>query len=163
MIDKDFFWLVGLMEGEGCFRGDRGYYPGIYLQMTDIDVVQKAAKLFRKSGRVCKTIHWRSKTRPLYVIRICGKEAMGWMCRMYPHMGRRRKKQIENTLKEYDLFNSRRGERSRTSKLRVEDVMEIRRLYGTQKISQKKLAQIYGICRSAISRIIHRKTWKYVN
>ncbi|MCK4816298.1 hypothetical protein KA005_11065 [bacterium] len=163
MKENEFFWLVILWEGEGCFRAHRGYYPNMCIQMTDVDVIQRAAKSFRKSDKVHKTIHWRSRKRPLYRFDINGKEAIGWMRRMYPHMGRRRKKQIENALKEYDLFNSKRGERSRTSKLRIEDVMEIRRLYGTQKLSQKKLAQMYRIGRSAISRIIHRKTWKYVN
>lgn len=46
---EDVVWLAGLMEGEGCFtmgwnRKSGKMQPRIQLQMTDLDVVQRASR-----------------------------------------------------------------------------------------------------------------------
>jgi hypothetical protein len=42
------------------------------------------------------------------------------------------------------------------------DVLEIRRLYAKGKLSQQKIAKIYGVGKSTIGRIIRRDSWWYV-
>lgn len=44
-------------------------------------------------------------------------------------------------------------------KLKLEEVIEIRKLYYIDKISQPKLAIIYGVSYTAVNKIITRKTW----
>jgi predicted XRE-type DNA-binding protein len=52
------------------------------------------------------------------------------------------------------------GERNGSAKLTEEKVTEIREIYKAGGVSQRKLAKIYGICRSEISHIVTRKNWK---
>ena len=43
-----------------------------------------------------------------------------------------------------------------------EDIITIRELYDSKQYSQYKLAEIYGVTRSAIQQIVERKTYKHV-
>ncbi len=54
------------------------------------------------------------------------------------------------------------GEKNGRSKLTKQDVLEIRRLYSLENYSQRKLGEMFGICKTQISRIINRKNWRYV-
>ena len=47
-----FYWIIGLLEGEGCFQKPTPSSPNqirIILSMTDEDVVAQAAAFFKKS------------------------------------------------------------------------------------------------------------------
>lgn len=55
-----------------------------------------------------------------------------------------------------------RGEAHYRAKLIPEQVIDIRRRYAAGGISQAALAREYGVIQEAISKIIHRKTWKHV-
>jgi hypothetical protein len=47
MPDTDFYWLVGLLEGEGSFiAATQTHQEMIRVEMTDADVVQRVATLF---------------------------------------------------------------------------------------------------------------------
>jgi DNA-binding transcriptional regulator LsrR (DeoR family) len=49
------------------------------------------------------------------------------------------------------------------TKLKEEDVREIRRLYVMGHISRQELGLRFGVSRQVVSRVIRRETWKYVD
>ena len=55
-----------------------------------------------------------------------------------------------------------RGEKSVLSKLTESDVLEIRARYATGLISQRGLAEEYGLAQSQISRIVNRERWAHI-
>jgi DNA-binding MarR family transcriptional regulator len=46
-----------------------------------------------------------------------------------------------------------------TTKLDAADVAGLRALYATQLYTQRDLAEIYGIHKGQVSRIVNRKSW----
>jgi len=54
------------------------------------------------------------------------------------------------------------GEKHYSAKLSADDVTNIRSLYTTGQHSQYELSRLYGVSRSTIEDIIHRRTWKHV-
>jgi hypothetical protein len=52
------------------------------------------------------------------------------------------------------------GEKNTTAKLTREQVNEIRHIYMTEQLSLVKLAERYGVTKSAIYSIVHYRTWK---
>jgi hypothetical protein len=70
----------------------------------------------------------------------------------------------------YDLLSKDQKERIKfnvknklsSGSLTINDVKEIRELYKTTKIKQIDLAKKFNVTRSAIYRIIARKTWKHI-
>lgn len=52
------------------------------------------------------------------------------------------------------------GETHHDAKLDRKKVEEIKELYKTTKISQRKLAKIYGVSKCAIQNVLNGKTWK---
>ncbi|MCA1643648.1 MAG: hypothetical protein LC785_17285 [Acidobacteria bacterium] len=75
MDESDFYWLCGLLEGEGSFmKGppSRPQYPALSITSTDEDVIQRVASLLAVSYcRVTKRReHWKSgKVRRLLLVR----------------------------------------------------------------------------------------------
>ena len=59
------------------------------------------------------------------------------------------------------LREVKKGEELRWSKLTDNDVYEIRRLY-KEGYTQKRLADIYGVCFQQISRIVNRERWAHL-
>jgi len=109
-MDKfDFGWLVGLIEGEGCFycKGSNckistgNYcYPlaGFTLMITDFDVINRFAKLinvqpkgpyYKKSNKTRKVV---------WSVQITGNKALAIINSVNPHLGERRKQQIEKAI-----------------------------------------------------------------
>lgn len=56
-----------------------------------------------------------------------------------------------------------RGEKQGLSKLTVEDVKIIRRLYAEGNISQRDLARQFGVSQYPITQIVNCRTWRHVN
>lgn len=54
------------------------------------------------------------------------------------------------------------GEDCLWSKLKEEQVIEIRRLHKEQKISAYRLAKMFGVSKFCTLQIIRRKTWKHI-
>ena len=54
------------------------------------------------------------------------------------------------------------GEKHSCAKLTEKQVIEIRSLYIDQKLSHKKLGEIYNVSSSTIGRIITRKRWTHI-
>jgi len=69
-----------------------------------------------------------------------------------------------NTIHAYK--NGRRigmkGERNGMTKINETNVKEIRVMYKEEKISQPKIAILYGISQTQVSRIILNKRWNYI-
>lgn len=88
----DLAWLAGILEGEGSFLKAPPSDPGrprISLQMTDEDVVARAAVLLGvkySSSKDRKRPTWK----PTFQLQVKGKRAAGLMRELYPQMGQRR-------------------------------------------------------------------------
>ena len=102
-------WLVGLMEGEGCFSvaksGSSGKYttPLMSLVMTDKDVLDKASHMMNAIGRRALT---RCKRRLpsgkiAYQAQTTGLPATRIMMTLLPHMGKRRSAMIRSILRSW--------------------------------------------------------------
>ncbi len=83
-------WLAGLLEGEGCFylerdRAKKKKYPNIKLQMTDEDIVVKAAVLMKTKVR-----HYGNT----WVTHAYGAYAIQWMMTLYSYLGKNRREKI---------------------------------------------------------------------
>lgn len=55
-----------------------------------------------------------------------------------------------------------RGEAHGQSKLADEDVIEIRELWATGKYLQRELAEMFGVTRQTIGKIVNRRLWRHV-
>lgn len=99
---RDIAWLAGLWEGEGAFMVDGRHAARMSLQMTDEDVVRRAAELMRatvqgpiatkrkRSDGSDHKLRWR--------INLTVQRSAEWMMTLYPLMGERRRLQIEKCL-----------------------------------------------------------------
>lgn len=103
MKETDFYWLVGLLEGEGSFMKGSPSSPNmvkISLQMTDEDVIKRVSCLF---GRKYHKIYAKNtKHKDSYSVCITGTKALELMKLMQSHMSLRRKEQIQKALDSYD-------------------------------------------------------------
>jgi hypothetical protein len=70
------------------------------------------------------------------------------------------KKASEET-KEKMSVSAKKGENNISSKLKENEVLEIRRLHN-EKISSRKLCKIFNVSKTNILCIINRKTWKHI-
>lgn len=61
-----------------------------------------------------------------------------------------------------NLRNYVNGERCGSSKLRENQVLEIRAMYSKGNITQKKLSEIYKVSQGAIRFIIIKRNWKHL-
>lgn len=108
MKQHDFGWLVGILEGEGCFllattkgRGKTYFHPRIDMASTDEDVVQRVAKLL---GTSCRPVKYRAKLKNGQLAKQTWKtnayslKALNWMILLHPFMGKRRKRQIQDVI-----------------------------------------------------------------
>lgn len=90
-------WLAGLLEGEGSFlKGSPSCprTPGVTVQMTDRDVIERVAKLFG----VTYLTQQRGKWKTAYRTTLRGARAVKLMKRLRPLMGERRKGQIDRAV-----------------------------------------------------------------
>ena len=105
---------------------------------------------------VCELINGLPPTPKHKAAHNCGKGHLG--CIAPSHL--RWATQAEN-LKDMDVHGTRaRGMMFSAAKLTEQDIREIRSLAGV--ISNRAIANHFGICNQHISRIIHRKRWDHV-
>jgi hypothetical protein len=55
-----------------------------------------------------------------------------------------------------------RGADSKTSKLKESDIIQIRDIYSKTKVSQAKLAKVFGVSKGVICRIITGQDWSHI-
>jgi hypothetical protein len=148
MTDQDFYWLAGLLEGEGSFSPGPPSAPNsvrITLSMTDRDVVARVAALWSVSyHEVREKRSIERGWKPAYHVSLRGKRAVEFMHELLPVMGERRQLQIRRALASYNPYLGH--------KLRPEQITEIRKLLG-QGRTQIDIALEYGVDRSTISHI----------
>jgi len=70
------------------------------------------------------------------------------------------KKRSEEAKRKTSIAN--RGEGNPKVKLTSKEVLEIRRLYKTTKISHRELAKKFNVSKSSIGYIVNRDTWKHI-
>jgi hypothetical protein len=90
----DIGWLVGLIEGDGCFTFD-GKHPVVALKITDLDTAQRFATLL--GTVVCGPYHYEGQQlgdKPYYVTKIAGRKARNFMSSTAPMFSIRRRQQI---------------------------------------------------------------------
>ena len=95
MSDADLMWLVGILEGEGCFDAHRGKYPRIRVGMKDRDVVGRVATLIGARVRVSLK---PAPFAPMFHTEVQGERAAELMRQVLPHMGARRSSKIAEIL-----------------------------------------------------------------
>jgi len=148
MTDQEFYWLAGLLEGEGSFLAGPPSAPNsvrIELTMTDADVVARVAGLwhvaFNEVRRErCREMGWK----PNFFVHLRGKRALELMERLLPLMGERRQGQIRRALASYNPYLR--------NKLGPEQVADIRSKLA-QGLRHHEIAAHYGIDRSTVSHI----------
>lgn len=108
MTDQDnWMWLVGLLEGEGCFVAPSPSLPNIprvVMNMTDRDVVARAAALMGIRYISARDVAKYSKGRPwkmCYGITLSGTRAIRLMTRMRPFLCERRQGAIDKVFASY--------------------------------------------------------------
>lgn len=149
MTELELAWLAGLLEGEGSFcKGPPSApnRPRIALQMTDEDVVRRAAYLM-VIGYVCESQNKRRPDwKPTFRVMLRGRTAVALMKQLRPLMGARRQQQIDVAIASYtDL---RPGDNTR--KLLDQDVLEIRRAFN---VSDTVLSRRFGVSRTQVRLI----------
>jgi hypothetical protein len=97
-----FFWLVGILEGEGTFchaPPSRPGCPSVQVEMTDEDTVARVARMFGVA------YHSRQPTTPgwsrVYRCKISGRQALVVMRAIAPYMSARRRVRIAEILDRY--------------------------------------------------------------
>jgi hypothetical protein len=114
--EAEISWLAGLLEGEGSFwtvksragdkwNAERAYdyrYPKIVVNMTDYDVVERAAKMFGTSVYRMPLVTRNGKqNKQQWRAQISGSGAAAWMRILHPWLGQRRQAKINEILEEY--------------------------------------------------------------
>ena len=148
MSDHEFYWLAGLLEGEGSFLPGPPSAPNsvrITLTMTDADVVARVAALWGVSyhevrRELCHAMGWK----PNFYTHLRGRPAVEMMRRLLPLMGARRQGQIERALASYNPYLRR--------KLGPEQIVEIKVQLAVGR-KHGEIAKQYGVDRSTISHI----------
>lgn len=107
---SDLHWLAGWLEGEGSFMLWKNS-PVVVGVSTDVDVVQRVAKLFRT-----KLLSYRSRPKTknkrykrVFVARMKGRRAIALMRRLRSLMGQRRQVQIDKVLSRHAPVQYRFG------------------------------------------------------
>jgi len=104
MKDSDFFWLVGILEGEAAFiKGppSRPYCPYVCLQMSDEDIIARAALLLEATYH--RKASKNARHKDMFVTRVGNTKAYEFMKTIKPFMGSRRQQQIDRALACYLL------------------------------------------------------------
>jgi hypothetical protein len=161
--DEDwFYWLAGLLEGEGSFIKGTPSAPNksrIHVNMTDKDVIEHVAQMM---GVNAKGPFYRDQPRkPRYFATLPGLRAMEVMKRLRPLMGQRRQGQIDVVIASYAPKPHPFGDTHPQAKLNAEKVRDIkRRLAEGEKL--RALAREFDMDSGLIWQIKAGRLWQHV-
>lgn len=109
LTESEFFWLIGILEGEGCFTFHRTTQR-VSLCMSDKDVMLKAASIFTKitdkefkldNGRVSLDKQISLGRKEVFTLEAYGESARTICRTIVPHMSQRRRQRIWQVLNGY--------------------------------------------------------------
>ena len=152
MEDKDFYWLVGILEGEGSFLKATSSMRTckIVVAMTDKDVIEKVSKLF--GGTAISEIDRKpGKWKICYRCSICGRKAVDLAKSIFPYMGIRRQDQITKMINSWN-----------PNGLSKEIVLAIRYEVNKKDKTQAEIAQIFRVKQQTVSDIKLNKFYSWV-
>ena len=155
--NNDLYWLAGLLEGEGSFMKGPPSAPNrpvISMQMTDKDIIEKAANIIGIGYCENKSTE-RKGYKKCWSVRTTGSRAMSIMRQVFSIMGERRQEQITKALDSHDPNKAQ-------IRLTEEDVKKLRKLYETGAFTQQQLADKFKIDRTTANKIIKRKKWPHI-
>jgi hypothetical protein len=94
--DVETAWVAGLIEGEGFISSARGVYMGV--NMTDLDVLEKL-RTITGVGFIKPRKRYAERHKPQWQWMVSSQpEAQEIMRAIYPHMGQRRREQMDAAL-----------------------------------------------------------------
>ena len=138
-----------------------GNTPKIGLQMTDEDVVRKAAKLLYNVNVYRyerKEIGWKA----VYSLNVRGKKLLPLLKKLMPLMGERRASKIKEIIDQYDPTLVRKAN-VKMQALTVEQELEVCEKYDSGKFTLKQLGEEYGVHHRTISRARKRVRERQMN
>lgn len=104
LSDIEIAWLAGLMEGDGWFtlslnNGGPSRLPRIGIAMLDRDVIERVTNLLNTTITTYLT---KNKTKVMYSTTLSRRDDLEPLLKiLHPHMGVRRKTQIDKLLAYY--------------------------------------------------------------
>ena len=120
MTREELAWLAGLLEGEGSFflvkKKSGRSYPRVSLNMTDEDVIERAANLL---GRGHYPFPRKPPRKEQFALQIEGRGAVVLMEEILLFMGLRRSAQLNELIKyhyENAAYKQRKGEHNSQAK-----------------------------------------------
>lgn len=97
----DLAWLGGLLEGEAAFMMKNGS-PKIGLQMTDKDVIERAAKLLGVPvGAYSRKPKGKASYLPVWHLAVHGTNAICWMMTLFTFLGERRRAKVTSIIEQW--------------------------------------------------------------
>ena len=130
----DFYWLVGLLEGEGSFMSGPPSNPNSPLcrvEMTDQDIVDRAANMW--AAKTTSIQPRQPHHKPSYAALIKGPKAVSIMKSTKPFMSEYRQEQIRRAIRSWappkDLITYQQAQEIRRRNKAGDSHVEIARSY----------------------------------
>lgn len=148
---SNFYWIVGLFEGEGTFLKpppSRPFSLVVAIEMTDEDVISRVATLtgvtYHRYVRANKP-NWK----PTYSVRLSDSRAFQFMQLIYSHMSIRRRSQIDEAFAAREAYMAGK----RVHKVLTPDTRK--EIASRFKAGERAvlLAEEYGIAREYVYRL----------
>ena len=147
---KRFWAKVNIGEEKDCWEWQGAYFVDGYGQFY----LTSSVKI--RSNRMAWTLANGLIPKGLCVLHLCNNRKCVNPKHLY--VGTR----TDNAHDRLISGNAPKGEDHKLSKLTEQDVIEIREKYIPRKYSQYKLAQEYGVTRTAIEQITTGRNWKHL-
>ena len=114
-LTQEEAFIAGLLEGEGSFSLANKITPRIRMTMTDLDVMIRAATCLGAPS-VLKVSRLTKNWKQPYYLTLHGEQAIHWMDKLFPVMGKRRQEQIDVCLKAWNERKSWTGRKKQRAK-----------------------------------------------
>jgi hypothetical protein len=160
--ENDFYWLAGLLEGEGSFMSGPPSAPNnprISVAMTDQDIIERVAQLCQTTSQALRSRNEHHKL--VYRMLLRGKNAVELMRHLHPLMGIRRQAQINRVLENYVDIPINKGMYNPSAKISEGQAKAIKqRLQDGENLVT--IAADYNISVSIVREIKLGRTWKHI-
>lgn len=162
MDRADIAWLAGLLEGEGSiFERPQNSRPSwtISIEMTDKDVVERAAKVWGHGNvrKVPKRQRPQSLgTKDIYVWRFEDRgQVYALLAAIYPWLGNRRRKKAKKALKALPPVTPfKRGPKVLVSEKQLQKALELKNAGYTYREISGILGCSFGTVQRRLSKVL---------